>query len=52
MDPLSLPEFKLPYYEGLNRYNEKYWLGIYRRDELFSIKFLKEICMLCLQNRN
>ena len=47
--PLSLPEFKLPYYEGLNRYNEKYWLGIYRRDERFSIKFLKEVCMLCLQ---
>ena len=44
-----MPEFKLPYYEGLNRYNEKYWLGIYRRDELFSIKFLKEVCMLCLQ---
>jgi sulfite reductase beta subunit-like hemoprotein len=44
-----LPEFKLPYYEGLNRYNEKYWLGIYRRDERFSIKFLKEVCMLCLQ---
>ena len=46
--PLALPSFKLPYYEGLNRYNEKYWLGIYRRDELFSIKFLKEVCQLCL----
>ena len=42
--PLALPAFKLPYYEGLNRYNDKYWLGIYRRDELFSIKFLKEVC--------
>lgn len=48
-EPLSLPPFKLPYYEGLNRYNDKYWLGIYRRDELFSIKFLKELCQLCLQ---
>lgn len=46
--PLSLPPFKLPYYEGLNRYNDKYWLGIYRRDELFSIRFLKELCQLCL----
>ena len=45
---LALPPFKLPYYEGLNRYSTKYWLGIYRRDELFSIKFLKEVCMLCL----
>lgn len=46
--PLVLPPFKLPYYEGLNRYNDKYWLGIYSRDELFSIKFLKEVCQLCL----
>ena len=46
--PLALPPFRLPYYEGLNRYNDKYWLGIYRRDELFSIKFLKEVCQLCL----
>ena len=49
--PLNLPSFKLPYYEGLNRYNDKYWLGIYRRDELFSIRFLKEVCQLCLQTK-
>jgi rubredoxin len=46
--PAILPAFNLPYYEGLNRYNNKYWLGIYRRDELFSIAFLKDLCMLCL----
>jgi rubredoxin len=46
-----LPPFNLPYYEGLNRYNDKYWLGIYRRDELFSIAFLKEMCLLCLQTK-
>ena len=46
--PLRLSSFNLPYYEGLNQYNDKYWLGIYRRDELFSISFLKEVCMLCL----
>ena len=46
--PLVLPPFNLPYYEGLNHYNDKYWLGIYRRDELFSISFLKEACMLCI----
>ncbi len=46
--PLALPPFNLPYYEGLNRYSDKYWLGIYRRDELFSIKFLKEVCLLCM----
>jgi len=45
---LTLPPFRLPYYEGLNRYSDKYWLGIYRRDEMYSIKFLKEVCKLCL----
>jgi rubredoxin len=49
--PLKLPVFNLPYYEGLNRYNDKYWLGIYRRDELFTVSFLKEVCLLCLQTK-
>lgn len=48
---LQLPAFNLPYYEGLNRYNDKYWLGIYRRDELFSVDFLKDVCLLCLQTK-
>jgi hypothetical protein len=48
-EPLVLPPFNLPYYEGLNYYNDKYWLGIYRRDELFSIRFLKEACRLCIK---
>jgi hypothetical protein len=47
-EPCVLPLFNLPYYEGLNRYGDNYWLGIYRRDELFSISFLKELCLLCL----
>ncbi|MGM9476069.1 rubredoxin [Pedobacter sp. GSP4] len=48
---VSLSSFNLPYYEGLNRYNNKYWLGIYRRDELFSIAFLKKLCQLCLSTK-
>jgi rubredoxin len=47
----DLPQFNLPYYEGLNRYDSKYWLGIYRRDELFSVAFLKSICRLCLDTK-
>ena len=46
-----MPEFNLPYYEGLNRYNNRYWLGIYRRDELFSVQFLKKLCILCLETK-
>ncbi len=48
---LNLPQFNLPYYEGLNRYNNKYWLGIYRRDELYSVRFLKKLCTLCLDTK-
>lgn len=49
--PAVLPSFNLPYYEGLNRYNNKYWLGIYRRDELFDVEFLKSLCLLCLDTK-
>ena len=49
---LTLPEFHLPFYEGFNRYsNNKLWLGIYRRNELFPIDFLKDICTFCLKTR-
>jgi rubredoxin len=49
--PARLPQFNLPYYEGLNRYENKYWLGIYRRDEMFSVDFLQRVCQLCLDTR-
>jgi rubredoxin len=48
---LNLPGFYLPYYEGFNKYGNKYWLGIYRRNELFDIAFLKDVCNLCLKTR-
>lgn len=49
---LNLPEFNLPYYEGFNKYaGNKYWLGIYRRNELFDIDFLKDVCNQCLKER-
>lgn len=49
--PAKLPSFNLPYYEGLNKYYDKYWLGIYRRDEMFSIEFLKDVCQLSLKTK-
>lgn len=48
---LQLPPFMLPYYEGFNKFHDKYWLGIYRRDELFSIKFLQDVCLICLSTK-
>lgn len=50
-EPLHLPHFNLPYYEGFNSYGNKTWLGIYKRDELFSIDFLKDIATACLQTK-
>jgi hypothetical protein len=49
--PASFGLFNLPYYEGLNRYDNKYWLGIYRRDELFKVSFLKMLCRLCTDTK-
>jgi rubredoxin len=48
---VDLPEFSLPYYEGFNRYGQRSWLGLYRRDEQFSIAFLLDVCALCLKTR-
>ncbi len=48
---LELPSFSLPYYEGFNRYESRTWLGLYRRDEEFSIEFLLDVCTLCLKTR-
>ncbi|WP_266363252.1 rubredoxin [Tellurirhabdus rosea] len=48
---VELPEFSLPYYEGFNRYGQRTWLGLYRRDEQFSIPFLLDLCALCLKTR-
>jgi rubredoxin len=51
-DPIKLPDFYLPYYEGFNKYaNSRYWLGIYRRNEVYPLDFLKDICALCLKTR-
>ena len=49
--PLVLPAFTLPYYEGFNQAGQQLWLGIYRRDEQFSVAFLQDLCQVCLQMR-
>ncbi|UOQ71192.1 rubredoxin [Hymenobacter cellulosilyticus] len=48
---LVLPPFMLPYYEGFNRSGQQLWLGIYRRNELFSVAFLQDVCRVCLLTR-
>lgn len=49
--PLVLPPFMLPYYEGFNRSGQQLWLGIYRRNELFTVAFLQDLVRVCLQTR-
>jgi rubredoxin len=48
---LKLPPFSLPYYEGFNRHNNNYWLGIYRREESFPVQFLLDLCVICLKTK-
>ncbi|KAI9451190.1 hypothetical protein F5148DRAFT_1290295 [Russula earlei] len=48
---LSLPGFAVPYYEGFNRSGDCYWLGIYRRDELYPLSFMLDVCAVCLETR-
>lgn len=48
---LQLPLAGVPYYEGFNRTGTKHWLGIYRREELFPLDFLKDVCLLALQTK-
>lgn len=50
-DKLVVPVFHLPYYEGFNKDGSTSWLGIYRRDELFPIKFLRDLCNICLETK-
>ncbi|WP_031428825.1 rubredoxin [Flavimarina sp. Hel_I_48] len=39
-----------PYYEGMNRMaGDRYWLGLYWRNNKYDIKFLKELCDLCAE---
>lgn len=44
---IELKRYVFPYYEGMNRYGNKYWLGIYRRDFHFPIPLIIELCNLC-----
>lgn len=46
--PLNIPFYPFPYYEGMNRLGiDQYWLGLYWRNNLYDLEFLKEMCDLC-----
>jgi rubredoxin len=46
--PLQLPFYPFPYYEGMNKLGiDQYWLGLYWRNNLYDLDFLKKMCDLC-----
>lgn len=47
---INLPVFTLPYYEGLNGYNDRFWLGIYQRNETYALPFLEDLCLLARES--
>lgn len=50
--PLEVDFRPFPYYEGMNRLNsDRYWLGLYWRNNEYDIKFLKELCDLCAESK-
>lgn len=47
---LDYPSEPFPYYEGLNKMaGNKYWLGLYWRNNRYTISFLDKVCNLCEQ---
>jgi rubredoxin len=47
---LDYPSEPFPYYEGLNKMaGNKYWLGLYWRNNRYTISFLEKVCTLCEQ---
>ncbi len=49
--PLVVPFHPFPYYEGMNKIGDEYWLGLYWRNNLYDIDFLKSMCDLCADCR-
>ncbi len=49
--PLNVPFYPFPYYEGMNRMGDKYWLGLYWRNNKYDVAFLKAMCDLCAENK-
>ncbi|WP_194767787.1 rubredoxin [Tamlana sp. I1] len=50
--PLEVPFYPFPYYEGMNRIGtDRYWLGLYWRNNRYDVAFLKAMCDLCSDNK-
>ena len=48
--PLNVPFIPFPYYEGMHKIDmDKYWLGLYWRNNQYDLAFLKAMCDLCAE---
>ena len=48
---LEIPFLTFPYYEGMNRMGiDRFWLGLYWRNNRYDLDFLKDFCGFCLDN--
>jgi rubredoxin len=45
-DDLVAPRYRFSYYEGMNRYENKFWLGMYRRKERIATAAIRKIAKL------
>lgn len=49
---LRPPYMPFPYYEGMNRMGlDKYWLGLYWRNNRYDLEFLKAMCDQCIESK-
>jgi rubredoxin len=49
---LNIPYEPFPYYEGMNKMaNNRYWLGLYWRNNKYDTKFLKDFSNFCLDHK-
>ena len=50
--PLNNPFHPFPYYEGMNKMGtDKYWLGLYWRNNKYDLPFLLALCELCAESK-
>ena len=48
---LKLTPKPYPHHEGIYRYEDRYWIGLYQRDNEFEASFLEALCQLCIDTK-
>jgi Nitrite/Sulfite reductase ferredoxin-like half domain len=48
---LKLTSKPYPHHEGIYRYEDHYWIGLYQRDNEFETAFLEALCQLCIDTK-